>query len=117
MQLRQMTDGERDALGAFVRLMVGADGATSAEESADLQKVAGELGEPEFWTMVRTAHAEPYRRDAVLEKARSVERKEVQEQIYNVLFTIASEGAIMGREGEILGWLGEAWGIKPEIGT
>jgi hypothetical protein len=112
MKLHEMTDREREALGALVRLMVGADGATSPEESSDLQKVAAELGESEFWTLVRTAPAEPYTRDAVQSQARNVERKDVQQRIYGVLFTIAAEGAIMGREGELLAWLGEVWGIE-----
>ena len=40
-----------------------------------------------------------------------MERKEVQQQIYDVLFGIAAEGSIMDNEGRLLGWLGETWGI------
>ena len=53
MKLSDMTDHERETLGTLIRLMVGADGATSPEESSDLQKVAAELGEADFWALVR----------------------------------------------------------------
>ena len=111
MKLSDMTDHERETLGTLIRLMVGADGATSPEESSDLQKVAAELGEADFWALVRQTRGQSYTQDAVQSQARTVERKEVQQQIYDVLFGIAAEGSIMDNEGRLLGWLGETWGI------
>lgn len=111
MKLSEMTGGEQDALGSLICLVVGADGATSPEESSGLQEVAVELGEDDFWTLVRKTHAESYSRDAVLAQARAVERKDAQQQIYNVVFSIASEGSIMGDEGQLLGWLANTWDI------
>ena len=111
MKLSEMTDHERETLGTLIRLMVGADGATSREESSDLQKIAVELGEADFWALVRKTHGEVYSQDAVQAQAQTIERKAVQQQLYNVLFSIATEGSIMGSEGQLLSWLGETWGI------
>ena len=115
MKLSEMTDRERETLGILVRLMVGADGATSPEESSNLQKVAVELGEADFWALVRKTHGESYTQEVVQAQARTVERREVQEQVYKVLFSIAAEGSIMGAEDQLLGWLGETWGIDTGV--
>ena len=52
MKLSDMTDAEKHALGTLVRRMVGADGATSVEETAGLQQAADGLGAEEFWGLV-----------------------------------------------------------------
>ena len=111
MKLSEMTERERETLATLVRLMVGADGRLSGEESSDLQQVAQELGEDDFWALVRNTHGETYEREAVQADARQIERKDVQEQIYGVLFTLAAEGAIMGDEARLLDWVAETWKI------
>ena len=117
MKLSEMTDIERETLGTLIRLMVGADGTVSAEESTDLQRAAEELGESDFWALVRSTHGEVYEREAVQAQARQIDRKDVQAQIYTVLFGLAADGAIMGDEGRLLDWLAETWGIDTGAGN
>jgi len=66
MTISEMTDDERHTFGGLVRAMVGADGSTSLEESADLQAAANELGIDEFWSLMRETAGSDYpgRRDA-----------------------------------------------------
>ena len=111
MRISEMTDDERHTFGALVRLMVGADGSVSLEESADLKEAADQLGSDDFWTLVRETAGMDYPAEAIQAKATKITRKEVQETIYAVLFNIASAGSIVGSEGTLLDRLGETWGL------
>jgi uncharacterized tellurite resistance protein B-like protein len=113
MNLNEMTEPERHALGTLVRRMVGADGVTSDDESAGLQQAAEELGADDFWTLVREGAGERDPDEVVEARARAVSRREAQETIYGVLFSIAAAGSIMGGEASLLTRLAEIWGIDP----
>ncbi len=113
MKLNEMTDGEKQALGSLVRVIVGVDGEYSSEESAGLDQAAAELGEGEFWEVVRAAGRERHTEEIVRAQARAVERPEARETIYGVLFNVAASGAIVREEGQLLDWLAETWGLEP----
>ena len=110
MKLDQMTDGEKQALGALVRVLVGVDGKYTPAEFAGLQKTADYLGEDEFWQVVNDSghrHLDP-------ELAGAVERPEAREAIYGVLFGIAAAGTVIKEEGKLLDWLAETWQLATE---
>ena len=89
MTISEMTDDERHTFGALVRTMVGADGSTSLEESVDLQAAASRLGVDAFWGLMRETAGTDYPAEALRKRASGVERREVQETIYGVLFPVA----------------------------
>lgn len=114
MTISEMTDEERHTFGALVRAMVGADGSTSLEESGDLQAAASRLGADGFWGLMRETAGTDYPRDALRERASGVERREVQETIYGVLFELARAGSVLDKEAELLDWLAATWNITNE---
>ncbi len=112
MKLDQMTDGEKQALGALVRVLVGVDGEYSAAEVARLQKTAEYLGEDAFWELVNDSGHRHLDQDALAALAKAVEGPEAREAIYGVLFGIAAAGTVVKEEGKLLDWLAETWELE-----
>ena len=112
MTISEMTDDERHTFGALLRAMVGADGSTSPEESAHLQAAADQLGADEFWSLMREMAGTEYPADEIRTRATAVERQQVQETIYGVLFSLATAGSVLGEEAKLLDWLATTWKIK-----
>ena len=112
MKLNQMTDSEKQAVGALVRVLVGVDGEYSAAEVSGLQKTAEYLGEDEFWKQVNDSGRRELDQAALDELAGAVERPEAREAIYGVLFGIAAAGTVVSDEGKLLDWLAETWGLE-----
>ncbi len=112
MKLDQMTDSEKQALGALVRVFVGVDGEYSAAEVARLQKTAEYLGEDEFWQVLDDSGHHHIDREVLKTRADEVERPEAREAIYGVLFGVAAAGTVDGEEGKLLDWLAEAWELE-----
>ncbi len=112
MNLEQMTDSEKQALGALVRVLVGVDGEYSAAEVAGLQKTAEYLGEDEFWELLNDSGHRHLDDEVLAELAGAVDRPEGREAIYGVLFGIAAAGTVVGEEGKLLDWLAETWGLE-----
>ncbi len=116
MNLEQMTDSEKRALGALVRVLVGVDGEYSAAEVTRLQKTAEYLGEDEFWQLLKDSGKQHLDQDSLAELARAVERVEGREAIYGVLFGVAAADTVAGNEGKLLDWLAETWGLETRSG-
>ena len=114
MQVSEMTDPEKQALGTLVRTIVGVDGRYSTEEAEALDRAAAELGADEFWEAVRAAGRQLHEEGDIKAQARAVERQEARETIYGALFTIAASGSIVGSEGWVLDWLTGAWDLQTE---
>ena len=112
MNLEQMTDREKQALGALVRVLVGVDGEYTAAEVGGLQKTAEYLGEDEFWQLVNDSGHRHIDQDVLDELAGAVDRPEGREAIYGVLFGIAAAGTVVDEEGKLLDWLAETWGLE-----
>ena len=112
MTISEMTDDERHTFGALVRAMVGADGSTSLEESGDLHDTARQLGSDDFWSLIRDTAGTDHEAETIQARANSVVRREAQETIYGVLFSIARAGSIVGREAALLDRLATTWSIK-----
>ncbi|MCP3963518.1 MAG: hypothetical protein GY719_37255 [bacterium] len=113
MKLDEMEDAERLALGTLVRVMVGVDGEYSAAEAAGLQQAAADLGEEQFWALLKEAGGRHVDDDVVEAQVKTVDREPAREAIYGVLFGIAASGSIVQREGRLLDWLAETWGLAP----
>ncbi len=116
MNLEQMTDSEKQALGALVRVLVGVDGEYSAAEVAGLQKTAEYLGEDEFWELVNASGHRHLDQEVLAKLAAAVERPEGREAIYGVVFGVAAAGTVVDEEGKLLDWLAEAWGLETRTG-
>ncbi len=116
MNFEQMTDSEKQALGALVRVLVGIDGEYTAAEVAGLQKTAEYLGEEEFWKLLEDSGHRHLDREVLAEMAGEVDRPEGREAIYGVLFGIAAAGTVVDEEGQLLDWLADVWGLETRTG-
>lgn len=113
MKINEMNSEERLALGSLVRTMVGKDGSFSREESSELAEIAKELGADGFWAAVDEAGQLDMSEDAVMARARAVERVDARETIYATVANIAESGSVMGTEASLLDWLTAEWGLQP----
>ena len=112
MKLDDMTEAEKLVFASLVRLMVRLDGEFSRDEASVLQEAADELGSDEFWGLVEAAALRDNQdEDAVRDLAMTVERPEVREAIYGVLYGVALQDALGQSERELLEWLERAWNI------
>jgi hypothetical protein len=115
VKLDEWTEPEKLALASLVRLMVRMDGTFSRTEAAVLQDAANELGSDEFWGLVESAALRDNQsEDQVREIAQAVERPDIRETIYGVLYILALEDALGTNERKLLEWLEEVWNIKAE---
>ncbi len=114
MKTDEMSSEERLALGSLVRIMVGLDGSFSREESAELAEIAAELGEEGFWAAVDEAGQQDLSEEAVMARAKAVQRQDARETIYAAVAEIAEAGSVVGAEGSMLDWLAGEWGLHPE---
>ncbi len=117
MKLDQMNDSDKQALGALVRALVGADGAYTAAEIAGLQKTAEYLGEDEFWQLLDDTGHHHLDEAGLGARAKAVERPEAREAIYGVLFGIAAAGTVVVEEGKLLDWLAATWELETAAGA
>ena len=113
MKLSDMTASEKQALGTLVRVVVALDGEYSIDESDQMQQAATELGEEEFWDLLRATGRQPHSEAIVKAQTREVERQEARETIYGVLFDIAAAGSIVAQEDQLLDQLAKTWNLKP----
>lgn len=112
MKLADLNKAEQQALFSLIRVLVRADSEFSAEEASGLKDVAEQLGSDDFTDLMNESAAWIIDEDTVKERARSVERKEIQEEIYGTLYTIATSDGTDSRENDLLDWLAETWGLE-----
>jgi hypothetical protein len=111
MKLADLTKAEQQAFFSLIRVIVRANSEFSAEEAAGLMDVAEELGSDEFQDMMNESAAWIIDEKTVKERARAVERKEIQEEIYGTLYTIATTDGTDAGENELLDWLAQTWDL------
>ena len=111
MNLEELTDAEKTALGRMVRLVVRLDGTTAAERQR-LDEIAGDLGEDLFWNAVEESRSSTWSFKQCVE---TVERKPARELIYGVLLAISFVGTIDEAERNALDALAEAWEVEEQL--
>lgn len=115
VKLDEWTEPEKLALASLVRLMVRMDGTFSRSEGASLQGAADELGSDEFWGLVESAALRDNQAvEEVQELAKAVERQDIRETIYGVLYLLAIADALGTDERKLLEWLEETWELATE---
>jgi len=111
MQLDELSEQERMALGGLIRLMIRSDGDFSEEEEARIDAI-GELragGRAEMWKLISaSAQALPDEK-STRAAASEVARSDAQATILAVLTSIAEEGGITTTEKTLLEWLRGVW--------
>ena len=112
MKLADLSQPEKEAFAALIRLLVRADSAFSADEAAELRELASEVGESEFDALMEDAATWEDDEDDVKQRATAVERQDIREEIYGALYVIATSGGTDERENDLLDWLAETWNLE-----
>ena len=111
MKLTDLTRDEQLALVGFLKIIIQADKDFSEEEAAELNKVAKEMGVPEFREAVAQAKKLFIKVADIKEFSKKIERQPAREMIFNILYEVALPGDIVPEEAKVLGWLAKRWEI------
>ncbi len=111
MKLTELTNDERLALVGFLKIIIQADKDFSDEEAAELNKVAKEMGVPEFKEAVAQAKKMFVKVADIKEYALKIERQPARNLIFNILHEVALPGEIVPEEAMVLEWLAKKWDI------
>ena len=115
MELSDLDQGERTALIGLMKLVVLSDTEVSDDELDHIETLVDAFGEGEYQRTLdalETQLREPARFREVL---RGVSRQDARDLIFGTVLEAAGEGALEGREAELLDWLSQTWNIKIEI--
>jgi hypothetical protein len=115
MELTDLNQGERTALIGLMKLVVLSDRDVSEDEHEHIEALVDAFGEGEYQRTLDTFErqlADPAQfRDFLM----SVSRQDARDLIFGTVLEAAGEGALEGREAELLDWLARAWNVKIEI--
>ena len=117
MTAKTLAHDEQLALVGLVRLMIRLDGEFSEEERALLDDLVDDLGEETFAALAEEVGEKMQDEDAVKYYAARVERREAQEQIFELLYAMAVPGSIVPAESALLDWLKEQWKLESSGGA
>lgn len=115
MTLDDLSQPEQVVLLALVGLMARMDGSVSQDELELLEQIADEIGEARF-EAARDAAGALDDSAAILEAARSVERLEAREVIFELVYSIAVRDTIAVSEAAMLNQLAALWGLPQRVG-
>ena len=110
LRLDQLTEAERLAFGALLRILVALDGEISDEERAVLEAQAADLGEEDYWAMIEQA-SEEVDAERARKLAEAVTRQPVRDLIFASLYEAATAGTITESEMLLLDELRNMWGV------
>lgn len=111
MNIDQLSESERMALGGLIRLMVRSDGDFSEEEEARIDAI-GELragGRAAMWKLISDSAQALPSEDAIREAAVAVVRDDARTALLVILTSIAEEGGITDSERALIDWLRQSW--------
>ncbi len=111
MKLTDLNHEEKLALVGFLKIIIQADKEFSEEEAAELNKVAKEMGVPEFKDAVNEAKKLFVKVGDIKEWSKKIDRQPARELIFDILYEVALPGDIVPEEAKVLGWLAKRWEI------
>lgn len=115
MDLSTLSPDEALALVALLKTCVGADGAVSDEEGAELDEVVDALGDERYRTLATQAD-ERFREEKDLRAfLSSITRQEARDTLFGIVLDAEAGGAMQGRDLELLDWLRAAWAIEVKV--
>jgi len=115
MELSDLDQGERTALIGLMKLVVLSDSEVSDDEVDHIETLVDAFGEGEYQRTLdalETQLREPLRFRDLL---RGISRQDARDLIFGTVLEAAGEGALEGREAELLDWLSKTWNVKIEI--
>jgi hypothetical protein len=115
MELSDLNHDERTALIGLMKLTVLSDGDVSEDELEHIETLVEAFGDGEYQRMLdafekRFVDVAPFR-----DFLRGVSRQDARDLIFGTVLEAAGEGALEGREADLLDWLSKTWNVKIEI--
>lgn len=115
MTLDDLSQPEQVVLLALIGLMARADGNVSSDELELLEQIADQIG-PARFEEARDAAAALEDGPAILRTARSVERQEARELIFELVYSVAVGDTIAPSEALLLNELAITWDLPQRVG-
>jgi hypothetical protein len=115
MELTDLNQGERTALIGLMKLVVLSDSDVSEDEHEHIEELVDAFGEGEYQRTLdafETQFSGPAQfRDFLM----GISRQDARDLIFGTVLEAAGEGALEGREADLLDWLARVWNVKIEI--
>ena len=115
MEIRDLNPDERTALVGLMKVIVMSDGNVSEDELEHVEALVEAFGLDDYQRTLDNAEKR-FNDDAAFRKfLTGITRQEARELIFATLLESAGEGALEGKEVEMLDWLSATWNVKIEI--
>lgn len=114
MKLSELDDHERLVFAGLVRAMTRQDGEVTAEEAAEVTRLANEVGAKEFWFAMNEAQKMLPEPGDISNAAEGVTRQEVRRWMYEQLEILAGADEVVVAEEALLHWLVRIWSLEEE---
>lgn len=116
MTLNELTQEQKIALAAAVEAVAVIDGRVSEGEGRKIGKIADELGDEEYRTLLDEVESRFEDIDAVKGFLQGIEDQNARDLIYGtVLDEAMAEPSVDVSTSELLKWLADEWQVKVEI--
>jgi hypothetical protein len=115
MELSDLDQGERTALIGLMKLVVLSDTEVSDDELDHIETLVDAFGEGEYQRTLDALETQLREPAQFRQLLQGVSRQDARDLIFGTVLEAAGEGALEGREAELLDWLSKTWNVKIEI--
>jgi hypothetical protein len=115
MEIRDLTADERTALVGLMKVVVMSDGNVSEDELEHVELLADAFGADGYQAAL-DGFEKRFRDEATFRQfLAGITRQDARELIFATVLESAGEGALEGKEVEMLDWLSATWNVRIEI--
>jgi hypothetical protein len=115
MEIRDLNPDERTALVGLMKVLVMSDGNVSEDELEHVESLVEAFGPDDYQRTLDNVEKRFADDGAFRKFLTGITRQEARELIFATLLESAGEGALEGKEVEMLDWLSATWNVKIEI--
>ena len=115
MELSDLNQDERVALIGLMKSVVLSDAEVSEDELEHIESLVDAFGEGEYQKSLDGFETRFLDAAAFRTFLKTVSRQDARDLIFGTVLEAAGEGALEGREADLLDWLSKAWNVKIEI--
>ncbi|MGD9762803.1 MAG: TerB family tellurite resistance protein [Candidatus Binatia bacterium] len=115
LELKDLTENERLALVALLKLVAEADKYVTDPEAKQVRKIIAALGTKAYQAAMDEADRRFEDPEELRRFLQTIDRQEARELIYATLLEVALADAPLRPEIEILQWLERVWHVKARV--
>lgn len=115
LELKDLTDDERLALVALLKVVAEADQYVTDDEAKQVRHVIAAVGRKAYEAAAEQTDGRFQDKAELREFLSTIARQEARELIYETVLEVALADAPVPAETEILDWLARIWNVKVRI--